>query len=199
MENKSQDIIVQINALRICFSSLERSKLMTSQRHNNKQNVIAVEKYTGNSKNNSERTRELGPEGPKLVGASSYSNACGQWLAKLDLLFNTHRHSFRTDISWSNMPLIMFMGADILFVYFLFRCQSSTSLASYWDRYSYRTFPVLSLSLRVGRTVDVYHYSRMNISPYDSSNCGYWQISLYFGNRIFIRLIFVLFKQWRCR
>ena len=30
----------------------------------------------------SERTRELGPEGPKLAGASSYSNACGQWLAK---------------------------------------------------------------------------------------------------------------------
>ena len=98
---------------------------------------------------NSERTRELGPEGPKLAGASSYSNACGQWLAKLDLIFNTHRHSVRTDISWSNMPLIMFMGADILFVYFLFRCQSSTSLASYWDRYSYRTFPVLSLSLIV--------------------------------------------------
>ena len=26
----------------------------------------------------SERTRELGPEGPKLAGASSSSNACGQ-------------------------------------------------------------------------------------------------------------------------
>ena len=50
-----------------------------------------------------------------------------------DLIFNPgyrHRHSVMTDISWSNMPLIMFMGADILFVYFLFRCQRSASVGS---------------------------------------------------------------------
>ena len=29
-------------------------------------------------KYNSERTHELGPEGPQLAGASSYSNVCGQ-------------------------------------------------------------------------------------------------------------------------
>ena len=33
-----------------------------------------------------------------------------------------------TDIMWFNMPLIMFKGADILFVYFLSRCQSLASV-----------------------------------------------------------------------
>ena len=75
---------------------------------------------------NSERTRELGPRAP----------ACGSELLQQrvwsDLIFNPgYRHSVMTDISWSNMPLIMFMGADILFVYFLFRCQSSDSVAAY--------------------------------------------------------------------
>ena len=38
--------------------------------------------------NYSERTRELGPEGSQLAGASSYSNVCGQSpLAKLDLIW----------------------------------------------------------------------------------------------------------------
>ena len=71
--------------------------------------------------NNSERTRELGPEGLLQQRVCS------------DLIFNPgyrYRHSVMTDISWSNMPLIMFMGADILFVYFLFRCQRSASVGS---------------------------------------------------------------------
>ena len=69
----------------------------------------------------SELTRELGPEGEELLQQRVWS----------DLIFNPgyrHRHSVMTDISWSNMPLIMFMGADILFVYFMFRCQSSASV-----------------------------------------------------------------------
>ena len=119
---------------------------------------------------------------------------CGQSpLAKLDLIFNPgYRHSVMTDISWCNMPLIMFMGADILF-FFLFRCQSSASVGRILRQIfssSFSRFIAHVIVVPVGRTVDVYHYS-----PYDSSNCGYWQSSLFLGIRIFIRFIFLLFEH----
>ena len=82
-------------------------------------NIIASGRASWGPKGPSERERAL--TATRVVSPPS----------KLDLIFNSYRHSVRTDISWSNMPLIMFMGADILFVYLLFRCQSSTSLATY--------------------------------------------------------------------
>ena len=50
-------------------------------------------------RNNSERTRELGTEGPQLAGASSYSNGCQQGEAK-NLIFTVLDRIFRRLCSW---------------------------------------------------------------------------------------------------